>query len=72
MSNWNIIQKFIKKFEIEIKDFDIKIIVNGDKNKLLEFIIQMYETLTRKKLYFFIKNYNSSFKKSFLNKLIQS
>jgi|LakMenEpi03Aug12_release.lakeMendotaPanAssembly.Ray.scaffolds.fasta_scaffold1928311_1 hypothetical protein len=53
MSNWNIIQKFIKKFEIEIKDFDIKIIVNGDKNKLLEFIIQMYETLTRKKLYFY-------------------
>ena len=53
MNNWNIILKFIKKIEIEIKDFDIKLIVEGDKNKLLDFIIQMYETLTRKKLYFY-------------------
>lgn len=38
-SNWIIIQNFIKKFEIEIKEFDIRPIVDGDKAKLLDFII---------------------------------
>ena len=49
MNNWRIIEAFIKKQEIEIKGVEYTPIVEGDKKKLLEFIIVMFETLTRKK-----------------------
>ena len=52
MNNWKIVENFIKKNEIEIKEINYTPIVEGDKTKLLEFIIVMYETLTRKKLGF--------------------
>ena len=49
VNNWRIIEAFIKKQEIEIKGVEYTPIVEGDKKKLLEFIIVMFETLTRKK-----------------------
>jgi len=52
VNNWKIVENFIKKNEIEIKEINYAPIVEGDKSKLLEFIIVMYETLTRKKLGF--------------------
>ena len=51
-NNWNIIEKFIKKNEIELKNIDYKSIISGNKTNLLNFIISMYEILTRKKFFF--------------------
>lgn len=51
-NNWNIIEKFIKKNEIELKNVDYKSIISGNKTNLLNFIIAMYEILTRKKFFF--------------------
>lgn len=48
-NNWSIIEKFIKKQDLEIKEIDYGSLVEGDRQKLREFLVIMYETLTKKK-----------------------
>ena len=48
-NNWNIIEKFIKKQELDIKEIDFNLLMDGNREKLREFIVLMYETLTKKK-----------------------
>ena len=48
-NNWLMIQSFMKKQELEIKDVDYDKLVQGDRAKLREFVVQTYEILTKKK-----------------------
>ena len=50
--NWSIIESFLKKQELELKEVDYEILVQGDRAKLREFVVQVFEILTKKKQLF--------------------
>ena len=51
-NNWSIIESFLKKQELELKEVDYERLVQGDRSKLREFVVQVFEILTKKKQLF--------------------